>query len=127
MADSLLYQLHSAGLVDDVAMPTHFEEAYTSTNQMVRIWKVTSTLVLTLSLLFVSLFSVVSVYLSCLHANSMGWLTYFPRSVLCPQVVNPSKESKEFCKFYHRYPPALNEVLAKRKDFQQIHGLFSSE
>ena len=38
--ESLLYKLQSAGINDDVPMPTFFEEAYTSTNQMVRIWKV---------------------------------------------------------------------------------------
>jgi dolichyl-diphosphooligosaccharide--protein glycosyltransferase len=80
MGESLLYKLHSAGIKDDVPMPTLFEEAYTSKNQMVRIWK----------------------------------------------VLDPSKESKEFCKFYHRYPPALSDVLAKKQDFKQIHGIFSS-
>ena len=64
MAESLLYKLHSAGIVEDVAMPTHFEEVYTSKNQMVRIWK----------------------------------------------VKDPSQESKDFCKYYRRYPPALNDV-----------------
>jgi len=37
---SMLYQVHSYGLDPDVPEPKHFEEAYTTEHQMVRIFKV---------------------------------------------------------------------------------------
>ena len=40
MKESMLYQVHSYGLNPDVKEPLHFEEAYTTEHQMVRIFKV---------------------------------------------------------------------------------------
>ena len=40
MRASLLFQLHSYRLDEDVPAPRHFEEAYTTEHDMVRIFKV---------------------------------------------------------------------------------------
>jgi dolichyl-diphosphooligosaccharide--protein glycosyltransferase len=40
LGKSLLYQLHSYGIVPSVPKPQFFDEAYTTTNRMVRIYKV---------------------------------------------------------------------------------------
>ena len=73
MKNSMLYQVHSYGLDPDVPEPVHFEEAYTTKDAMVRIFK----------------------------------------------VKDVSEESKEWIKIHHTYPPALDDLLAKKQDFQQ--------
>ena len=40
MRQSLLFKLSASGIAPDVEALTHYEEAYTSKNRMVRIWKV---------------------------------------------------------------------------------------
>ena len=72
MKHSMLYQVHSYGLDPDVSEPKHFEEAYTTEHQMVRIFK----------------------------------------------VKDVSEESREWIKNHHTYPPALDEILAKKHDFR---------
>jgi len=40
MRKSLLYTLHGAGIVDGVENPELFEEVFTSSHKMVRVWKI---------------------------------------------------------------------------------------
>jgi dolichyl-diphosphooligosaccharide--protein glycosyltransferase len=73
LGKSLLYQLHSYGLVPGVPKPQFFDEAYTTSNRMVRIYK----------------------------------------------VKNVSEESKAYCAEHHKYPPALDPVLAQSNRFER--------
>jgi dolichyl-diphosphooligosaccharide---protein glycosyltransferase len=73
LGKSLLYQLHSYGIVPSVPKPQFFDEAYTTTNRMVRIYK----------------------------------------------VKNVSEESKAYCAEHHKYPPALDPILAQSNRFER--------
>ena len=73
LGKSLLYQLHSYRFVPSVPKPQFFDEAYTTTNRMVRIYK----------------------------------------------VKNVSEESKAYCAEHHKYPPALDPILAQSNRFER--------
>uniref|UniRef100_A0A7S4F3N1 dolichyl-diphosphooligosaccharide--protein glycotransferase n=1 Tax=Chrysotila carterae TaxID=13221 RepID=A0A7S4F3N1_CHRCT len=77
MQESVLWRLHHWKLDPKAEKPLHFEEAYTTRNRMVRIYK----------------------------------------------VLDVDEESKRWRKEHGPgYPPALQQVLAASKPFEQIHG-----
>lgn len=120
MANSLLYKLHSNGIVPGVeADRNRFQEKFSSKHGKVRIYKVSSN-------------KIVTAFRSAVYPDILLTRVCFSFTQLLWQILSVSKESKEWVEnnricdapgsWYCRgqYPPSLKKVLAEKRDFKQL-------
>ena len=113
MEASLLYNLHGLKLDPKIPPLTHFEEAYTTTNKMVRVRGSQGQA------------SVVGSPISDTRRCARCWILMIRAlpQVRIYKVLDVSEESKTWRKTHGPgYPPQLDDVIKTAKAFQQIHG-----